>query len=127
MTYLLDTHAFVWMAEGDRRLNSDVRSMIADKGNEVLLSIASLWEIAIKVSIGKLELAAGFSDLVESADSERYSLFPIDTASVTMVTTLPLHHRDPFDRLLAATALQHDVALISADSVFDLYGVKRVW
>ena len=127
MTYLLDTHVIVWMAEGDPRLSRRVTIELKDPANRLLVNVASLWEIAIKVGIGKLHLTEGFEALNRSLKGERIDVIGIDPAVLSSVISLPMHHRDPFDRLLAATALNSSYALISADSVFDMYGVNRIW
>ena len=127
MTYLLDTHVIVWMAEGDPRLSRRVTIELKDPANRLLVNVASLWEIAIKVGIGELHLTEGFEALNRSLKGERIDVIGIDPAVLSSVISLPMHHRDPFDRLLAATALNSSYALISADSVFDMYGVNRIW
>ncbi len=127
MTYLLDTHTFVWMVQADPRLSLTTQKLIVRPDNDILLSVASLWEIAIKVSIGKLEIPGGFPKLIDAATQEYVGMIPISTVAVAAIATLPFHHKDPFDRLLAATSLTLGCPLISVDSVFDQYGVNRVW
>jgi PIN domain nuclease of toxin-antitoxin system len=128
MKLLLDTHAFLWFIMGDPRLSATARSLIEDENNEKLLSVASLWEMAIKVSIGKLSLAEPFDVLVPREIKQNgFQLLGIDMAHTAVVAALPLHHRDPFDRLLIAQAKVEQVPIIGADSVFDAYLVKRLW
>lgn len=127
MRLLLDTHAFIWWFEDNRRLSAGARQAIAD-ATEGFLSIASCWEMAIKVSQGRLTLAKPIERLVpEQLGVNGFQLLPVDLDDVARVATLPFHHRDPFDRLLAAQALSDDLTLVSADPVFRKYGVKRVW
>lgn len=128
MRALLDTHSFIWFVEGDERLSPRIRRIIGDPANEVLFSAASLWEIAIKVSIGKLTLTHPFetSTLGHMARND-IRLLDIGVSHITGILSLPLHHRDPFDRMLAAQALVEGVPVIGADHVFDSYGVQRLW
>ena len=127
MRLLLDTHAFLWGVTDDPRLSLRARRAMAD-ASEIFLSIASCWEVAIKVSSGKLTLVKPFERFIpEQLGLNPFLLLPIDLDDVARVATLPFHHRDPFDRLLAAQALSDDLTLVSADPVFRKYGVKRVW
>lgn len=127
MRVLLDTHAFLWWAEDDRRLSAGARDGIA-AATDGWLSIASCWEMAIKVSRGRLTLPKRLEQFVpEQLGLNQFQLLPIDLNDVTRVTTLPFHHRDPFDRMLVAQALNDELTIVSADPVFRKYGVKRVW
>src|SRR5215213_196665 len=105
MRALLDTHSFIWFVEGDQNLSPAARQSITDPANEILLSAASLWEIAIKVSIGKLSLTQPFqtSVLGQMAYND-IRLLDISVAHILEVLTLPFHHRDPFDRMIIAQA-----------------------
>ncbi len=128
MRFLLDTHPFLWLVEDDKRLSKRVRRIYEDPDNEIALSLASMWEMAIKVSLGKLTLATGLHDLLDRAAGDQgLEVLPIKVAHVKQVADLPFHHRDPFDRLIAAQALIEQVALISQDEAFDAYGVRRCW
>ncbi len=127
MRVLLDTHAFIWWFEHDRRLSVRAREAIAN-ATDGFFSVVSCWEIAIKVSRKKLTLAKPIERLVpEQLGLNGFQLLPIDLDDVARVATLPFHHRDPFDRLLAAQALSEELTVVSADPVFRKYGVKRVW
>jgi PIN domain nuclease of toxin-antitoxin system len=127
MRVLLDTHAFLWFIADDTRLPPRARSTIADAG-DVFLSLASCWEMAIKVSIGKLTLSTPVERfLPEHLALNSIQLLEIDLVHAAAVASLPFHHRDPFDRLLAAQAKREQLAVVSADPVFRKYGVKRVW
>jgi PIN domain nuclease of toxin-antitoxin system len=127
MQILLDTHAFLWFADGSAKLSQLAKSTIQDGSNERLLGIASLWEMAIKISTGRLSLTSSIDGLVQQAQAQNISLFPISVGYLARVADLPFHHRDPFDRLLAATCLTEGIAIISSDSIFDAYGVNRIW
>jgi PIN domain nuclease of toxin-antitoxin system len=125
---LLDTHAFLWFLAGDSKLRASARRRIEDSTNEKFLSIASVWEMAIKVSLRKLELEDPLEDIVtEGTQESGILLLGISKDHAIRVATLPWHHRDPFDRLLAAQALEDDLAVLARDDAFDDYGVRRVW
>ncbi len=128
MRLLLDTHAFLWWVDGGGRLSGPARRAIGDSSNACVVSIASGWEIAIKLSLGKLELTASLDRfLPEQLAANGFTALPIDLRHVARVATLPFHHRDPFDRLLAAQALEEHLAIVSADPVFRRYHIRRVW
>lgn len=125
MRFLLDTHAFLWFINGDKKLPKTTRSLIADMENEVLLSIASLWEIAIKTSIGKLTLRKPFNELIpEQLALNDIDLLPITLNDLSLVSTLPFHHRDPFDRMLIAQAITNKIPIVSHDANFTSYPVE---
>src|SRR5262249_40614974 len=128
MRFLVDTQAFLWFVMGDARISATARSLIEDENNERLLSIASPWEIAIKVSIGKLTLLEPFDVLVpREIQQNDFQLLAIELRHLGTVVTLPLHHRDPFDRVLVAQARVENVPIVSSDAVFDAYGISRLW
>jgi PIN domain nuclease of toxin-antitoxin system len=124
---LLDTHAFLWFITDDDRLPPRARAAIVES-DDALVSVASCWEMAIKASLGKLMLSAPVDRfLAEQLAENNFELLHIELAHVTRVASLPWHHRDPFDRLLAAQALDEGLPIVSADPVFRKYGVKRRW
>ena len=128
MRLLVDTQAFLFYSRGDPRLSRAAWSHIDDAGNDPLLSIGSAWEMAIKSAIGKLTLSEPVPVVVERMLFQyRFQLLPISLAHLAVVESLPLHHRDPFDRILAAQALLEGLTLVSADPAFDAYGVPRLW
>ncbi|MDJ0735416.1 MAG: type II toxin-antitoxin system VapC family toxin [Nostocaceae cyanobacterium] len=128
MRILLDTHSFLWFIAGNPKLSSTARSLIEDINNQRLLSVASLWEIAIKQSLGKLTLAMPFDILIpQQLSLNSIDILHIEINHLTVVCTLPFHHRDPFDRLLIAQALVEEIPIVSADSAFDAYSVSRLW
>ena len=128
MKLLLDTHAFVWFVTDDPRLSSNARAAIEDAQNQVALSIASVWEMAIKHRLGKLSYPAPFDQFIlqETAKND-ISLLPITVQHAIAVAFLPLHHRDPFDRLLAVQSKAENMTLVSIDAAMDHYDLRRLW
>jgi len=128
MRLLLDTHTFLWWVEDAPELSKKARQALANPDNECLLSLVSCWEMAIKLSLGKLKLAGVIKRFIpEQLAANGFRQLAIDFRHVARVATLPFHHRDPFDRLLAAQAKEEKLAIVSADAVFQKYGVKRIW
>lgn len=128
MRLLLDTHACLWFIMGSPNLSARARALIEDEANESFLSVASLWEMAIKMSLGKLSLSAPLDALIpQQLGLNGIELLGIQVAHAAAVSTPPFHHRDPFDRLLIAQAVVEDMPVISADAAFDMYTVKRLW
>ncbi len=128
MKYLLDTHTLIWFLTGDKKLSDKARGLIDNPDNRKFLSIASLWEIAIKVSLGKLTLNKPFERLFpEQLHFNRIEILDITVDNLIKLTTLPFHHRDPFDRLIIAQALVEGLPVIGADVIFDAYGINREW
>jgi PIN domain nuclease of toxin-antitoxin system len=128
MRVLLDTHAFLWWVEDARALSKRARTAIADPANECLFSLASCWEMAIKLSLGKLRLLGAIERFIpEQLSANAFRLLEIDFRHVARVAALPFHHRDPFDRLLVAQALEEHCVIVSADLIFRKYGVSRIW
>ena len=128
MRVLLDTNSFLWFISGSNRLSIDAQRFIADLDNQLVLSLASLWEIAIKISIGKLELLQPFDQLIPQQLKENdIHVMPIELSHLTKILGLPFHHRDPFDRLIIAQALTEGLSVISPDIVFSKYSVKLIW
>lgn len=128
MRALIDTHAFIWWMDANPRLSSRAREALANEPNECLFSIASVWEMAIKISLGRMVGRGRLDrDLPEQLAANGLALLPISLAHVTRVADLPFHHRDPFDRLLIAQALVEGVPVVTVDEVFNDYGVDRIW
>ena len=127
MKLLLDTHAFLWFVTGDERLSRRARRAMEAEDSELLLSAAVVWEMAIKAGLGRLVLPATVGDYVAEKLAEGFSVLAIDWVHAAAVEQLPLHHRDPFDRLLAAQALSERLPLVSSDPLFRSYGVKVIW
>jgi PIN domain nuclease of toxin-antitoxin system len=127
MRCLLDSHTFLWFVHGDRRLTIPAREAISSAENQVFLSIASLWEIAIKISLDKLELWKPLPDLFRELAANRIELLGIQPQHLFTLTDLPFHHRDPFDRLIIVQAMVEDMPVLSADPKFREYPVQIVW
>ena len=128
MKLLLDTHTLLWFIAGSANLSTYARNLIEDAEHEKCVSIVSIWETAIKVSIGKMSLSASFDILFpHQLQINGFELLPVKIEHTSVVTTLPFHHRDPFDRLLIAQATEDKMTLVSVDEVFDDYEVTRLW
>lgn len=126
-TFLLDTHTLLWYLGGDPFLPYSARVTISDSSNDIVISMASLWEIAIKHSLGKLDLPRPFEELEASLYAEGFRVLPIQVEDLKKVISLPFHHGDPFDRLIIAQSLWLDFPIIGRDEVFDIYEVQRFW
>jgi len=128
MKLLLDTHSFLWFISGGSKLSMNARMLIEDVSNQLLLSVASLWEMAVKVSIGKLSLGQPFETLIPREMSlNGIGLLEISFPHTVVVATLPFHHRDPFDRLLIAQVIVEQIPIVSCDTAFDSYAISRLW
>ena len=128
MKILIDTHTFLWFVNNDPKLSLTAMQTISQPNNIIYLSVASAWELAIKTSIGKLNLAQPFTlFLPQQLRANTIRLLPIRIGHLQIVATLPLHHKDPFDRLLIAQSLAESIPIVSADAIFDAYGVLRIW
>lgn len=127
MKFLLDTHTFLWFIDDNPKLSQNAKTLL-EEDHELLLSIASLWEIAIKLSLGKLTIAISYDELMtQQLEINSIDILPITIAHLKVVSGLPLHHRDPFDRLLIAQSIVECIPIVSADSAFDSYTVERFW
>jgi PIN domain nuclease of toxin-antitoxin system len=125
---LLDTHTFLWFVVDDPALSSRAKALLEDSTNDLLLSYASAWEMAIKISLDKLHVSSPFEKfLSDQLHQNGIDLLPFSIPQVTAVASMPFHHRDPFDRLLAAQVLTEKIPLVSKDAIFDRYGVQRLW
>jgi PIN domain nuclease of toxin-antitoxin system len=127
VTLLLDTHAFLWFAAGDRRLSRVARAALEQDDAELAISAASVWEIAIKASLDRLQLPTTVEKYIDAKIGEGYRVMPIDWQHTAAVKQLPFYHRDPFDRLLAAQALIEETPLVTRDRIFRKYGVETIW
>lgn len=125
--FLLDTHGFLWLIQGDPQLSERARVVISDDTNQLYFSVASIWEIAIKLNIGKLKIGHTIEDVYTLLDQLNIEILPIDRPDLIQYLTLPIHHRDPFDRILIAQSLNRDLVLVSADESFRAYTVQRLW
>lgn len=124
---LLDTHALIWFLDGDDSLSKTARKAIENNRSVNFVSIASLWEIAIKVSLKKLEINASLADVFSLVLRNGFVILPILPEEILVLAGLPFHHRDPFDRLIIAQALYNDLAVITKDDNFKAYEVNCIW
>lgn len=128
MNYILDTHTFLWFINEDSSLSSTAQATIEAPQNIIYLSVASVWEMAIKVSLGKLQLPTPFTSFIDKSVRENdITLLDIRTTHTGIVSTLPFHHRDPFDRLIIAQSQSEGIPIIGKDEIFDAYGIQRHW
>ena len=128
MKTIIDTHALIWAVDDPERLGSKARAIINDSMNEILFSSGSIWELAIKIGLGKLTLSLPFPTWMNQAVTDlSLAILPITIECADAQSRLDNHHRDPFDRLLIAHALVMSAPLISSDSIFDHYGIDRIW
>jgi PIN domain nuclease of toxin-antitoxin system len=128
MRLLLDTHSFLWFINGRSELSISAKRHIVDLNNQVFVSVVSLWEIAIKVSIGKLILSRPFTELIpEQLEITEIEQLPVKVEHLSLLTTLPFHHRDPFDRLIIAQSLVEKLSIVSRDPVFHRYNADLLW
>jgi PIN domain nuclease of toxin-antitoxin system len=128
MRLLLDTHTFIWYVTDNPRLSAHVKLLIEDENNEKLVSIASIWEMAIKHSIGRLNFSLPFMEFVgQQLTVSNIGLLEINLQHIEVVASLPLHHRDPFDRLIIAQSMAEQIPILSVDAIFDAYAIARVW
>ncbi len=128
MRLLLDTHAFLWFIQGSQNLSETARNLIEDPENQKLLSIASLWEISIKVSIGKLDVGMAIADLLSrEVYGNGFEVLAIQANHLDELTKLVFHHKDPFDRLMIAQALAKRMPVVTKDEAFERYTVSLLW
>jgi len=128
MEYLLDTHTFLWFINGDAQLSKKAREAILDPDAIKYISIASFWEIAIKLNLGKLSLDIPYIDLRHHVAGNGFNILPITFTHTAELTSLDLHHRDPFDRIIIAQALSERQILVSKDANFEKYSqLKMLW
>ena len=128
MRLLLDTHAFLWFILDDPQLSPTAKAMIEDPNNEVEISPASYWEIAIKIALRKYTLPQPYQQFMESQiTTNDFRILHIEPRHTALLTDMSKHHKDPFDRLLIAQAIAEDISLVSRDDILDRYGVNRRW
>lgn len=131
MNKILDTHTLIWFFEGSHDISNLARKQIEDPAFSKFVSVASFWEIAIKISIGKLEMDLSMEDLTRLVWKNDFELIPIKIEHTYLLRTLPFHHKDPFDRLIISQSLTEKMDILSRDIAFDPYlnknNIKRVW
>lgn len=127
MRVLIDTHVFIWWTSDVKKLSSRVCDLLLDPSTEDILSMVSIWEMQIKVSLGKLQFRTALSELVDDEiNRNRIELLPLSLSHIYALSNLPNHHRDLFDRILIAQSMDEDLQILSIDEKFDAYGVKRL-
>ena len=125
MKLLLDTHIFIWWADHPEKLSNTALSALEDEANDLILSVASVWEIQIKIQLGRLKLSLPLKELIKNQqETNDLTVSPVALAHVLALDALPFHHKDPFDRLLIAQSIEEDLTLVTADSQFSAYSVK---
>lgn len=128
MNVLLDTHTLLWFISGDERTSQNARNIIESDSTKLFVSIASLWEIAIKINIGKLDLHIPFKKLQKEVLNNNFTILPIEFTNTVQLSKLESIHRDPFDRILISQALVENFTIISKDTTFSSYkGLKTSW
>ena len=128
MRLFLDTHAFIWYTTDSSRLTATGRSLIDNGENDILLSTASVWEMAIKHSIGRLTFSMPFMEFIkQQIEVNRIDLLEITFDHIQVVASLLLHHRDPFDRLIIAQSMAQQIPILSVDAIFDASAIARLW
>lgn len=124
MQLLIDTHILIWFLEGNNLLSKSRRQIIVNPNNDIFVSIASLWEMAVKISLGKLTLAKPLADVIKQVAIENIEILAISPEHTLQVSILPFHHRDPFDRIIIAQAQIENLPIMTDDSEFGGYKIK---
>lgn len=131
MRYLIDTHVFLWFVSDAKELSKTAKSLIEYGNNEILISIASLWEISIKTALGKLSIKGRYESVIDDVSDNSIHILPIDFSHTVEQNRLPFYHRDPFDRIIISQAIVDKTDFISSDAAFDAYlndkSIKRIW
>ena len=127
MNLLLDTHGLIFFINGDIQLPEKAKNLIKDINNRCYISIATIWEIAIKISLGKLELNGGFDNIPNIIDKYEFELLPISIAHIAEIIGLEFYHRDPFDRIIIAQGIIEKIPIITKDRNFEFYRIETIW
>jgi len=127
LSYLLDTHTYIWYVEDNQNLSKTAFNIIDSNENKLYFSFASIWEITIKASIKKLNLKLNISEIFEELEKLNISLLQFTKSDFEVLFNLKFHHQDPFDRMLISQSLAENLTLISRDTTFDKYKIKRIW
>lgn len=127
MNLLLDTHVFLWFISGDNQLPESIIEKISDTKNNCFISIASIWEIAIKLAIDKLEIQDGFKTIENFLENNDIEILPINIRHLKELISLPRHHNDPFDRLIISQSISEGMTLVSKDRIFNDYNLNILW
>ena len=125
MKLLLDTHIFIWWVDQPEKLSPAALSALEDEANELLLSVASVWEMQIKIQLGKLKLSLPLKELINNQlETNDLTVSPVALTHVLALDSLPFHHKDPFDRLLIAQSVEEELTIVTTDSQFSAHSVK---
>jgi len=127
MKYLLDTHAVIWYFEDSQKFPQKTVKLVDNPDNSVFISSVSLWEIAIKINLGKLGIKSSFDDLLDAVNTSDFEILQIQDDYLKLLSTLPNIHKDPFDRLIITSAIAEDLTIITADENMQKYDVRWVW
>ena len=127
MKLLVDTHVFLWFILDDPRIATTARPLLVDPDHERFLSLASVWEVAIKHGLGKLQLTDGIKGFFRDIEQANFELLDIKPGHIMDLASLPLHHRDPFDRMLAAQSELEGLLLVTRDPAFETFGTRILW
>jgi PIN domain nuclease of toxin-antitoxin system len=127
MRILIDTQAFIWFVENDKQLPVKIKKELEDSGNSIIISIASLWEMVIKMSLDKLQLGCDIEEMIDMIYQNGFEILPILPIHIIKLSKLDYFHRDPFDRIIISQSLSEDIQIVSSDRIFDDYGVRRKW
>ena len=127
MKLLVDTQSFIWFVENDKQLPLKIKNELEDHNNIIIISIASLWEMAIKMSLGKLKLSCDLAKMIDKLYQNGFEILPILPEHTIKLSTLDYFHRDPFDRIIISQGLTENIPIVSSDEIFDDYHVKRKW
>jgi PIN domain nuclease of toxin-antitoxin system len=127
MNLLLDTHSLIWFLNGDEKLSINARTVIEDPNNLKIVSIATIWELAIKISLEKFKFSKGFKNFLKLVEDNGFEVLPITFEHTLMVAKLEFRHRDPFDRLLIAQCMSENLILVTKDENIQQYKIKTIW
>jgi len=127
MQFLIDTHILIWYLDGSNKLPEKIKNIINDENNIIVVSIASIWELAIKISLKKIDTKLDLPDVETHITERQFKLLNISFKHLNVLTALLTHHGDPFDRLLIAQAITEDLTILSADKQFKAYSVRVIW
>ncbi len=126
MKLLIDTHILLWHLEDNHKQSETVKKELQDSSNQIFISQASIWEMSIKISLGKLKIPVPLEDLLFHLERSAWAILPIQNKDILRLLDLTYHHSDPFDRIIAAQCLNQELTLITKDSIFELYGVTTL-
>ena len=128
MKYLLDTHTLLWIISNDQKLSEKTKKIYLNTENIIFFSLASIWEMAIKINLKKLSIEEPLKDFIQSQiKSNDIKILNIEIKHILSLENLPYYHRDPFDRLIISQSMNENIQILSSDKVFDLYPIKRIW